>query len=107
MDPKGRLVAELQEVKDWERLVPLFLAGGAFSVYESLSEVEKTDYAQLKTAMSRAFSPNCFNAFDQFVTRRCEDGEPVDIYLADLRRLAELVEPNSDDAWIRCAFVRG
>ena len=104
---KVELIADLQKVRDWEKFVPLFLSGGAFSVYESLSDADKTDYDRLKAAMSRAFSPNCFRAFEQFVARRCKVGEPVDVFLADLRRLAALVKPDPDDAWIRCAFVRG
>lgn len=104
---KVELVAKLQEVEDLQNFVPLFLSGGAFSVYESLSDADKKDYALLKAAMGRAFSLNCFAAFELLVSRRCEPGESVDVFLSDVRRLAALVQPNPGDAWIRCAFIRG
>ena len=45
---KLELVARLQKVDDVCSFLPLFLAGGAFKVYEGLSSETKNDYGKLK-----------------------------------------------------------
>lgn len=104
---KVELVAELQGIKKLETFVPLFLSDGAFAVYESLSDEVKKDFTQLKSALTTAFSPNCFAACEELFGRSCRIGESVDVYLSDIRRLAALVQSNPADCWIRCFFVRG
>lgn len=104
---KVEMVATLQDIKKLESFVPLFLSGGAFAVYQSLSADTKTDYSKLKNALLKAFSMNCFAAFEAFVSRTYQHGESVDVYLADLRRLGKLIQTTTDESWIRCAFVRG
>lgn len=104
---KLELVAKLQKVTDLASFVPLFLSGGAFAVYQGLDDANKTDYKKVKAALTSAFSPNKFKAFDAFVTRRLGAGESVDVFLADLTRLARLVDEMAGDEWIKCAFIRG
>ena len=43
---KVELVAKLQSIDDLEKFVPLFLTGGAFAVYVSLSEDQKNIFFQ-------------------------------------------------------------
>jgi len=57
----------------------------------------------VKKALVAAFSPNCFEAYKQFTGRRLEDGESVDVYAADLERLATLVA----NKWLKGGFVAG
>ena len=104
---KVELVAELQEIENKQKFVPLFLTGGAFAVYESLDAGVKGDYDKLKAALLKAFSLNSFSAFESLVSRSLRHDESVDVYLSDIRRLAKLVTPAVDEAIIRCAFVRG
>ena len=104
---KLELVARLQKLDKLENYLPLFLTGGAFAVYEALNDADKDDFGKMKAALTKAFSLNCFAAYER-LTRRCLDhAEPVDVYLADVRRLAGLVCAKPDDSLVKCAFVCG
>jgi hypothetical protein len=72
---KVELVAKLQSIDELEKFIPLFLVGGAFSVYEALSDEKKTDYEKLKAALLKAFSVNQTTAYEQFINRRLLPGE--------------------------------
>lgn len=105
---KLELVAKLQSVKNMESFLPLFLSGGAFQVFQGLTEDQKTDYEEVKRSLLRAFSINQFLAYDVLVHRKLGIGEPVDVYLADLTRLLRLIQKGhvSDDV-LKCSFVAG
>lgn len=103
---KFELVANLHGVEDLASTLPLFLTGDAFAVFDGLDAKEK-DYESVTRALRRAFSADMFSAYEAFVSRRHRAGEPVDIYLSDLKRLGKLVNDSIDDAWIKCAFVQG
>jgi len=96
-------VAKLQKITKLADLLPLFLTGGAYAVYEGIPESDKEDYDKVKSALLNAFSPNRFDAFDELVARRLGEGESVDVYHAALTNLGALVA----NEWIRCAFVSG
>jgi hypothetical protein len=104
---KVELVASLQGVERLEKFVPLFLVRGAFAVFESLEDVVKDDYGKLKAALTRAFSLGQLKAYDEFVERRLYPNESVDVYVADLRRLAGLVVGRPEEEWLKCATIRG
>ena len=57
-------------------------------------------------ALRTAFAVDSFTAYDQFVTRRLQPGETVDVFLAELRRLAVPFGGLSDNM-LACAFVAG
>ena len=102
---KVELVAKLQSIDELDRFIPLFLAGGAFAVYESLSDEQKGDYKKLKGALLKAFSLNRSMAYEQFVNRRLLPGETVDVLVADLKRLANLVTERPDEEWLKCGVI--
>lgn len=104
---KLELVCKLQNVKALETVLPLFLSGGAFAVYDGLSDDVKRNYAALSRSLQQAFSANCFQAYEQFITRRLLPGESVDVYVSDLKRLAKLVDPFVSDDWLKSAMVHG
>lgn len=104
---KLELVAQLQKIKDLHQFLPLFLSGGAFSVYQSISQADKDDYDLVKRSLTSAFSMGPFKAYEVFVARHLSVGESVDVYLADLSRVASLVSTKVDEDWIKCAFVCG
>lgn len=105
---KLELVAQLQKVKDLASFLPLFLAGGAFAVYDGLDDGTKADYAKLKQALREAFSVHPLLAYEQFVARRLLPGESVDVFLADLKRLGSLVDGSGlSEEWLKCALVHG
>jgi hypothetical protein len=102
------LVAKLQNVKKMEKFLPLFLSGGAFSVYEGLDDKVKQSYNLLKASLTKSFSFNPFRAYEEFAARRHRLYESVDVYLSDLRKLANLIDCNEkNEEWIKCAFVNG
>lgn len=102
---KVELVAKLREIKDLENIIPLFLTGSAYSVYNELSDSAKKSADEIKTALLQAFSLNTFQAYEQLV-KRIWCNESVDVYLTDLRRLARLADVSSDKLLVR-AFVVG
>ena len=89
---KVEQVAKLQKITELEIFVPLFLSGGAFAVYENLDELVKKDYKKLRGALLKAFSSDQLRAYGEFAIRCLRPEETVYVYVADLRRLAMLVD---------------
>ena len=95
-------MCEMCGVHNIERVLPLRLRGGALSVYRWLTHDQREDLQQ-----HMAFALDPFVAFDTFVSRCLLPGETVDEYLGDLQDLAHLIERNTSDQWLSCAFVSG
>ena len=104
---KLELVADLQGLKEKEKVVPLFLTGGAFAVYKSIPVADRGDYAKVKTALSLAFSCDSTVAYEELIQRRLKVGEAVDVYLADINRLATIVDAAMPENLVKCAFIAG
>ena len=103
---KCELVCRLQGFSELHNIVPLRLTGGAFAVYQQLSSRDKLEYSKIKDALVSAYASDKFCAYEQFIARKLGDGEAVDVYLADLRRLADLFGGMTDTG-LACAFVAG
>ena len=103
---KLKLVALLKKVEDVASLIPLYLDGAAFAVYDQMEEGKKKVAVEVEKVLLSAFAKNKFFAYDDFRQRSWIPGESVDVFLADLRRLAGLAGIETDDL-IRCAFVCG
>lgn len=103
---KFEMVCRLRGIRNLQDIIPLRLTGGAFAVYLQLSETQKGKYEEVKTALVSAFASDGFMAYEEFIARRLHDGESVDVYLADLRRLATLIGGLPDKA-LMYAFVAG
>lgn len=95
-----------QQIKELASIIPMFLEGPAFAVYEQMDEKLKTDADAIERALVTAFSMNPFQAYESFRLRSWQSGEPVDVYLSELRRLAKLAGVESDGLLV-CAFVVG
>lgn len=104
---KFELVMKRQSLTELETVLPLFLSGDAFAVFDAMDSADKASYGQIKSALTTAFSLETFSAYEAFVGRRFRQGETVDVYLADLRRLARLVHSAPSEEWIKAAFVFG
>ena len=87
-------------------VIPLRLVGGAFAVWSQLSSDDRTSVTAIKAALHAAFALDENAAYDAFVLRRLKYGESTDVYLADLRRLAELFGGVSEQT-LKCAFIAG
>ena len=64
---KLELVAKLQKVDELHVVLPLFLSGGAFAVYQGLSDEIKEDYKEVKNALTTAFSASPLTAYEEFI----------------------------------------
>ena len=102
---KVELVAKLRKIRNVAEVIPLFLEGTAFSVYNEMADAEKQDADCIKQALTTAFATNPFRAYEEMCRRVWRD-EPVDGYLTDLRRLARLAGVTSELLLLR-AFVVG
>ena len=77
-------------VADIAKVLPAFLRGDAFKVYANLPLDKKKNYEDVAEALTTAFGVDEHVAFGDLVTRHWRDGEPVDVYVAELWRLASL-----------------
>ncbi len=102
-----QLAAKLQKLDDLATVLPLLLDGAAFAVYEQLSEREKEDADKIMAALVAAFGTDPFQAYEEFRLRMRRSGEPVDVYLSELRRLASLAGFSGNDDLLRSAFIIG
>jgi hypothetical protein len=103
---KVRLVGKLKKIKDLAEFVPLYLEGQAFAIYDELDSSEKEDVLKIEAALRSAFEIDRYTAYERLQQRRWVPGEPADIFLSDLRRLAKLACV-TDEEVIRGAFITG
>lgn len=103
---KVELVCKIRQISDLSVVIPLRLTGGAFSVYQQLGEEDKKDAGKVKTALKFAFGLDSFTAYEKFIKRQIREGESVDVYLADLKRLSSLFGC-SNEKLMTCAFITG
>ncbi len=103
---KVKLVVQLKKVGDLATFIPLYLEGPAFEVYDQMAENDKEDADKIEETLLNAFGQNSFDAYDSFRQRSWIVGEAVDVFLADLRRLARLAKVEDDILLLR-AFVVG
>lgn len=99
-------ICKLHKVTDLTLVIPLRLTGNAYRIYNQLSDEDKLDIAAVKSALFKAFEVDAFCAYERLHSRRLERGEPVDAYLADIKRLALLAGGLNEKA-IGSAFVFG
>jgi len=104
---KVKLVAKLRGITDLHAVIPLYLDGPAFALYEELPEDAKDKVDRIENALLSAFAMNKFQAYEALQRRKWKgEAETVDVYLSDIRKLAKLAGIN-DEEMIRCAFVVG
>lgn len=103
---KLEIVCQLRGVEAVENVIPLRLSGGAFAVYQQIGLEDRKHVGKVKEALLTAFAVDAFAAYEQFTARRLKPGESVDVFLADLRRLAKLFGGLSETG-LACAFIVG
>ena len=94
----------LSGVRNIECVVPMRLSGGAYAVYQQLSEETRADFACIKDVSYTAFALNPVTAYKQFTARRLRPGETVDVFLAELRKLATQFGGMTELGFV-CAFI--
>ena len=103
---KAELECNLHSIAHLESVIPLRLTGGAFAIYQQLPDADKRDSEKIAKALRTAFAVDSFTAYEQFVGRRLQPGFTVDVFLAELRRLA-VPFGGLSDTMLACAFVAG
>ena len=84
---QAQLAKSLLKLKDLAVVIPLFLDGPAFAVYDQLSDEDKADATKIEAALRTAFATDKFSAYDEFRNRKWKSGETVDVFLAEIKRL--------------------
>ncbi|KFD45917.1 hypothetical protein M514_13202 [Trichuris suis] len=100
------LIRELSGILDVSRIIPLRLVSGALAVYKQLPLEDQRKTQKIREALLRAFGVDSYVAYNGFIVRKLRFGEVADVYLADLRRLADLAGGVSGKV-LRAAFVSG
>ena len=72
---KAELVCWLSGVKNIKCVVLMRLLGGAYAVYQQLSEEKKADFVCIKNVLYTAFSLNPEMAYKQFARAACVRGK--------------------------------
>ena len=91
---------------DLTLVLPARLTSGAFAVWLQMPEDRRRSAEAVRDALYDAFAMDALAAYDAYASRRLQPGESVDVYLADLRRLATLYGGVPDRA-LACAFIAG
>ena len=107
---QAHLAKSLLKLKDLAVVIPLFLDGPAFVVYDRLSDAEKQDANKIEVALRTAFAADKSLAYNEFRNRVWRNGETVDVFLADLKLLAHLANikfKDNNEEIIKLAFVMG
>ena len=73
-----------------------------------MKEEEKRDADKIEEALRTAFACDKFLLYDEFRNRQWKNGESVDVYLADLKRLTHLANIDGENKEIiKLSFVMG
>ena len=73
--------------------LPTLLEGEALAVWLELSEAEQADY---KIAKDSKLTPVAFVSMDEFHKRKLRPGEPLSIFVQDVKRLLLQAMPDLD-----------
>lgn len=92
--------------EDQAEVLPMLLEGAAFAVFSEMPDSKKNDGEAISTVLKGAYGISSISAFEQLMSRRWQDGEPVEVFFAALRRLAKLANVESDTL-LRQAFIIG
>lgn len=105
---KVKLVAKLQKITDVASFLPLFLEGDALALYLELDESEQATLEKIEEKLKFAFTDSKFTAYNKLVAKKW-NGEQVDVFSNEIRRLGELAGFNSTglDNIVKLTFING
>jgi len=102
---KFELVIKTRNLKNEECLLPLLLEKEALAVFLELSDEDKKSGERIKSKLRTVFGENPFYAFGKLVSLKWA-GEPVDVFLAEIRRLARAANVHHELV-VKRTFVNG
>lgn len=82
------------------------VTGDAEAVVDRLSNEDQLNIDKVCGALVRAFGADSYSSYDKLVLRNLAEGESVDVFLADIEKLA-FGCGISGELPLKCAFVRG
>ena len=105
---KAKLVAKLAKVESLANFLPLYLEGDALALYLELSDEDREDAAKIEEKLKEAYTDSPFIAYGKLMKMRW-NGESVDVFANEIRRLVGLAGINGDAAEtvMTLAFVNG
>lgn len=102
---KFEMIVKAQKLKEEKMLLPMFLEKEALAVFLELGDEEKNCAEKIKDKLRRVFGENPYFAFKKLCDKKWM-GEPIDVFVSDLRRLARCAGINGETI-IKRAFVNG
>ena len=76
--------------------LPTLLEGEALAVWLELSEETQKDYDEMKKTIDGKMAPQSFMSLDDFHKRRLHLGEPIFVYVHELKKLLDQPMPKLD-----------
>ena len=78
-----KLVCDIQKIDSIESVIPLFLEGPAFAVFQQMEPSGKSYSEKIERVLLDAFAMDCFGAYENLRRRVWHSGESVDVYASD------------------------
>ena len=105
---KAKLVAKLAKISDLASFIPLYLEGDALAIFLEMRDSDQNDADKIEAKLREAFTDSPFVAYAK-LNRLMWEGEPVDVYATEIRRLVGLAGVRGDggDTLMKLAFVNG
>ena len=106
---QAEFAKNIMKIEDMVAVIPAFLDKVAFNAYDNMADDDKKDLEKVKAVLLKTFAIDPHSAYEQLVSRCWAEGESVDGYLGDLKRLAKLanVGQRDNNTLIKLSFVRG
>ena len=115
-DGEGDVAAWIEQVRiakrimqladaDLADLASLVLKGKAFAVYQEMPPGKRADFEEIAEALMTAFAEDKLSAHAAASERKYVEGEGVDAYLNELKRLGRIAKASEDT--IQCWFILG
>jgi len=76
--------------------LPTLLEGEALAIWLELSEDTQKDYKEAKKKIVEKMAPQAFVSLDDFHKRRLHPGEPISVYVHELKKLLDQAMPGLD-----------
>lgn len=91
------------DANDWDdatkaKKLPTLLEGEALAIWLELTTEEKGNYETSKARITSRMAPVRFVSLDDFRARRLNPGEPLPVFLHELKQLSKKAMPDADVA---------
>lgn len=104
---KLKMLIKLQGLDlNTSEVIPYFLEGNAYELFSQLDKNVATDSALLEKSLQDAFGLDSFEAFEILRCKRWDGTETVDVYMAEIKRLASICNLKNDD-FVKHSFITG